>query len=311
MLNAALASEETASHAGARVASAKGFDVIDCRCCGFRHVMPLPDADALEDVYSEEYYTQEKPAYLVRAGEDERWACLGYDDQLALLSDHLGASPRRLLDIGSGPGLFLSQARAQGWSVEGIEPSRQAAAYARDLGLTIHNAFFTGALASRIEPFPAIRMINVIEHIPDPIAFVGRAAALLPVGGAMLVGVPNDFNPLQTMLEETRGFSPWWIAPPHHLNYLDFDSLERLLVRAGLTPMARLTSFPMELFLALGENYIGNDALGRACHVKRKTLDLDLEAARPGARRALYTALAAAGIGREAIVIAKKTKAQP
>ena len=32
----------------------------------------------------------------------------------------------------------------------------------------------------------------------------------------------------------------------------------------------------MEAFLMMGENYIGDPALGRACHNKRKSFDLAL-----------------------------------
>ena len=48
-------------------------------------------------------------------------------------------------------------------------------------------------------------------------------------------------------------------------------------------------------------------ALGRACHNQRKRFDLSLEQAGfQETRRAFYRALAAAGIGREAVVIAVK-----
>ncbi len=68
-----------------------------------------------------------------------------------------------------------------------------------------------------------------------------------------------------------------------------------------------MTSFPMEAFLLMGDNYVGDPALGRASHAKRKRFDLALEQAGFGeARRALYRALAEAGIGREAVVIAVK-----
>ena len=92
-----------------------------------------------------------------------------------------------------------------------------------------------------------------------------------------------------------RGHAPWWIAPPHHLNYFDFDSLEALLVRLGLRPVERLTSFPMEAFLLMGDDYVADPALGRACHAKRMNFDLAFEAAGIGeVRRRLYGALAAA-----------------
>jgi hypothetical protein len=63
----------------------------------------------------------------------------------------------------------------------------------------------------------------------------------------------------------------------------------------------------MELFLMMGEDYIGKDDVGRACHNRRKSFDLAFEAAGLGdKRRAFYRALADLGIGREAVLIAAK-----
>ena len=298
--------QQKTTHRGPCLASLNGYDVIACTDCGFAHVVPLPVPETLTTVYQEDYYTQEKPAYLAHAREDAQWASLGYDDQLALIAEYSARAERRLLDIGCGPGFFLQRAQSQGWTVEGIEPSRQAANHARGLGIAVRNAFFSDSLLTELESFPAIRMMNVLEHIPDPLAFLHRATSLLPKGGVLLAGVPNDFNPVQMLLRQKREVAPWWVAPPHHLNYLNFESLEHILKAVGLTPRGRLTSFPMELFIALGENYIGDPQLGRACHLQRKALDLDLEESAPGKRRALYTALAQAGFGREAIVLAVK-----
>ena len=68
-----------------------------------------------------------------------------------------------------------------------------------------------------------------------------------------------------------------------------------------------MTSFPMEAFLMMGEDYTGDPVLGRACHNRRKKFDLAFEAAGlKETRRAFYRALAEAGLGREAVVIAVK-----
>ena len=98
------------------------------------------------------------------------------------------------------------------------------------------------------------------------------------------------------------------MAPPHHLNYFDFESLAALLARLGLTVRERMTSFPMEAFLMMGERYVGDAALGRACHNKRKAFDFALEAAGlKETRRACYHALAGLGRSREAVVLAVKS----
>ena len=58
----------------------------------------------------------------------------------------------------------------------------------------------------------------------------------------------------------------------------------------------------------MGEDYTTDAALGRACHARRKRFDLALEAAGLGqTRRAFYRALASAGIGREAAILAVKS----
>ena len=59
---------------------------------------------------------------------------------------------RRLLDIGSGPGFFLKTAKERGWRVLGIEPSRQAATHARDLGIEVVEGFFDADTADSTRP---------------------------------------------------------------------------------------------------------------------------------------------------------------
>jgi 2-polyprenyl-3-methyl-5-hydroxy-6-metoxy-1,4-benzoquinol methylase len=295
-----------AGHEGRELATANGFRVIDCAPCGFAHTLPIPDASELARLYQDTYYAETKPTYLAHALEDRAWLTLGCDDRLDLMAEHLPRERGRLLDIGAGPGLFLARAAERGFAVTGIEPSHQAACFAREQGLPVHEAFFTDEVADSIGRFDAAHMMNILEHVPDAAAMIARARTVLVPGGVLCAGVPNDFNPLQKMLRDARGFAPWWVAPPHHINYFNFDTLEDLLRRNGFAPKARLTSFPMEIFLSLGENYVGDDARGRACHAKRKAFDHDLERAAPGKRRALYRALAEAGLGREAIVIATK-----
>jgi hypothetical protein len=90
------------------------------------------------------------------------------------------------------------------------------------------------------------------------------------------------------------------------VNCFDFDSLAHLLARTGFIVLERGTSFPMELFLLMGENYVTDAALGRACHRRRKRFDLGLERAGTGMRERFYRALAAAGLGREAMLIARR-----
>jgi SAM-dependent methyltransferase len=282
------------------------YDVVDCQACGFAHAWPLPTPAELDKAYSEAYYAVEKPDYLVRAEADAIWANMFYADRLDALQHTMtqGSGPRRtLIDVGSGPGHFLIAARDAGWRVEGIEPSRQAAAFAMNKGLTIHNRLFNRAWAADQTSFDAVHCMNVLEHVADPVALVQAMHDVVRPGGAVCIGAPNDYNALQSAARHS-GQKPWWVVPPHHLNYFSFETLEALLRRCGLKPVSRLTSFPMEAFLLMGRNYVGDDAAGRALHAERKVFDQNLQSMDPQIRRNFYQALSGAGFGREAIIIA-------
>lgn len=283
------------------------FTVIDCEICGFAHVTPLPSEADLAAHYEKDYYARIKPDYLARAKADEPWAKLGFDDRLDILEANLPRDRRRLLDVGSGPGFFAAHARARGWAAEGIEPSAQACAHARGLDVPVTRGPFDDRAAEQLGSFDAVTLTNVLEHVPDPAAVLMRAHGCLAEHGLVCVTVPNDYNGFQETLR-ANGAAPWWIAPPHHLNYFGFDSLSRLLSRVGFQEIQRTTSFPMEMFALMGELYMGNDALGRACHQSRVAFDTAFAKAGQGeVRRQFYQALASAGFGREAVIVAQKS----
>jgi SAM-dependent methyltransferase len=295
-------------HEGPLVSKLKMHEVIACRICGFRHVVPLPDPSELESAYREKYYTDEKPTFLAHAGEDADWGEIASRDRLEAFERLLPGDRRHLLDIGCGPGFFLKTAQERGWRVLGIEPSRQAAAHARTLGVQVIEGFFNAESAGGLGRFDVAHLNNVLEHVPNPVEVVSLARDLLTPGGLLCLNVPNDFSSFQNAARQSLDLPEWWVAPPHHLNYFDFESLTALLTRLGFSVAERTTTFPMELFLLMGMNYTADATLGRSCHAQRKRFDLALE--QSGfieTRRAFYRALAAAGLGREIVLIAQKT----
>jgi len=308
MQASARAPEPAPRHGGpALVDGVAGRAVVDCAACGFAHLDPLPTADDLRETYRRHYYESVKPDYLAKEASEQAWWRLEHDDKLAALAA-LGVPAGRLLDVGCSGGFFLAHAARRGWTVLGIEPSAQAAAWARGLGVEVVEAFVDALDWTALGTFDAVHLKLVLEHLPDPAAVLAQAVARLRPGGVLCVQVPNDFNRLQAAVRATvPGTPPWWVAPPYHVNYFDFASLERLCARAGAVPVRRDTNFPMELFLLMGEHYVGDEAVGRACHRKRMLLEERLAAAgEDGLRRRLYAALAAAGLGREAIVWARR-----
>ncbi|HST56600.1 MAG TPA: class I SAM-dependent methyltransferase [Solirubrobacteraceae bacterium] len=276
--------------------------MIDCARCGWAHLDPLPDEAELALMYEQTYYQELNPGWLEKDRSEQAFWDLEHADKLADWSALLGRETGALLDVGCSSGLLLEYALARRWQVAGVEPSGPAADEARAHGLTIH----TGLYQDVELPPGSLDVIHsklVAEHIPDPRGFLAWAGRLLAPGGVLTVHVPNDFNPLQLAARDELGLEDWWVAPPFHLNYFSFASLERLLAASGFTPVRRDATFPMEWFLLMGENYVGHEELGASAHRRRMLLETQLEA--QGCRRALHEHLALRGLGREAIVHAR------
>lgn len=294
-------------HVGPVLDTVNGFDVIKCAACGFTHIVPIPSPEDLERVYRHEYYSTEKPLYLERTREDLEWWNLVYSDRYDTFEELLPRGRRRILDIGSGPGIFLHHGKCRGWETLGIEPSAQAAAHSRELGIDIVQEFITEDTALKIGHFDVVHMSMVLEHIPDPIGLLRIARDLLKPDGVICVVVPNDYSFFQEALRNVCGLQPWWVAPPHHINYFDFDSLASLFHKINLNVVAKEATFPIDLFLLMGDNYVGNDEMGRVCHSKRKALESNLAAAgMTKVKRDLYRRLADTGIGREVCMYGRK-----
>ena len=143
----------------------------------------------------------------------------------------------------------------------------------------------------------------------DPEACVARMAALLEPQGLVFVEVPNDFNVLQETARAKLGKPAWWVAPDHHLNYFDATSLAALLARHGLEELDRVASFPLEMFLLMGDDYVGRPEVGSACHGRRMAFERALiDAGRIDELAGLYRALARSGIGRTCGILARKRR---
>ncbi len=301
-------SENGENHSGCVIHQCEeDISVIACDNCGFNHVVPLPDDAALEAFYNEEFYANEKPDYLSSSDKDYAWLKLSFGDRFNLFEKTLNIKSGKVLDIGCGPGSFLEEGKNRGWQVFGVEPSRQASAFANEKGLNVIHGAFKASLFANEEPFDVIHMSEVLEHVAHPKEIIEGAAKLLKTGGLMCISVPNDFNGFQQSLVASGNYKPWWVVPDHHLNYFNFATLEKLMENNGLEVSNRTTNFPMELFLLMGHNYTTDPKLGSELHEARKKFDLSLaENGGQQSRLGFYNALANAGLGRLAIITAQK-----
>jgi 2-polyprenyl-3-methyl-5-hydroxy-6-metoxy-1,4-benzoquinol methylase len=300
--------KEWKNHFGAVLDSKNEFDVIDCKKCQFKHIVPIPTEDELKHVYEEEYYTDEKPNYIESMNEDMDWWNLSYDDRYTSFEKLLNKNRRKILDIGSGPGIFLRRGQERGWEGTGIEPSKQAFEYSsKTLGLNIHNIFLNNKTKKVLTNYDVVHLSEVLEHIINPENILKIVHEKLNPDGLICVVVPNDYNLFQLSLIKSCNYDPWWVAPPHHINYFNFETLSCLLEKIGFQVILKEATFPIDMFLLMGRNYVSDEALGKESHRMRKTFEMNLfKAGNNNIKRDIYKSFAKLGIGREVIIIGKK-----
>jgi SAM-dependent methyltransferase len=234
------------------------------------------------------------------ADREREWRRATWYTDIQVLIETTGPSASRVLDVGAGTGEFLSYMQDEGYEVVGLEPSSKIGEKAKSKGLEVYNKTIEEFVESGGDSFDVVTLFHVLEHVPNPVEVIESAYSLLRPGGILVVKVPNEFNSLQVSARESLSLDDWWIVPPVHINYFDYDSLEAIIQSAGFTVEEKIGDFPMETFLLMGENYVDDQDVGSKCHEKRMQFEKSL----PGeVRRMLYKKLADAGLGRSATLV--------
>jgi 2-polyprenyl-3-methyl-5-hydroxy-6-metoxy-1,4-benzoquinol methylase len=197
-----------------------------CEGCGLVFNSPRLTDDELAGLYRSNYYVFDRPA------DAECARIVGcYRRTLAHLP-HGTEGP--VLEVGSAKGYMLALLAELGWEATGVELSEYAAAVARrSFGVEV----FAGTLARFREEdgrrFGVVLAQDVLEHVPDPPAFLaGLAESLLP-GGWLVVDTPNlGYRHVPALGDRWRGFNPF------HIYLFDQHTLRRSLERAGLVVRA-------------------------------------------------------------------------
>lgn len=216
--------------------------IYECPLCGLLFLHPRPTPEELAEIYDGEQYFQHDSFYdganeniygyadyfAERMNKQEEYEIIVKHCQSALAG--LGRAPE-LLEVGCGPGFFLSVAHQAGFAVRGIEFNRAIVeSYGPKYPFPMEHCDF---LEGECTPasYDCIVMLDVIEHFPDPFLAVERAVLMLRENGILVISTVDaggiGSRLLGERLEDFRRVR-------EHLFFFDRKNMAALLRREGL-----------------------------------------------------------------------------
>jgi SAM-dependent methyltransferase len=230
-----------------------------CAACGFLQCADLDDVtryyEGLED-------------------EDYDLSRMQRGLQLRRILEYLRRfSPRgRLLDIGAASGILVEEARALGYEAEGVEPSRWLQRRAAQRGLTVRQGVFPHPECRG--PYDVVTLIDVIEHVTNPVALLAAIRPALAPDGVLAVVTPD----VRSVAARVFGWR-WWHFRVAHVGYFDRRTLELAARRGGFAPVAFERPgwyFPGDYLWERAWRLAGRAPAAAPSFLKRLTIPLNL-----------------------------------
>jgi len=199
--------------------------LVKCISCGFVTANLSLTSDEIKQIYGRRYFHGEEYAdYIADRQVIERHFRTRLNTLVRFVSE---PGTKHLLEIGCAYGFFLNVASGIFATVEGIDISTDAIAFAREQNLSVSEQDFLDY--APLYPPDIICMWDTIEHLAHPVAYIDAAARLLPRGGVLAITTGD----IESFVARVRGARWRQIHPPSHLHYFAKGNLTELLQRRG------------------------------------------------------------------------------
>ncbi len=205
----------------------ESFDYVACRACGSLSIVD-PPRDRLSEIYPANYYSfaggAASPVERIKQWLDRR--------QFRKLFSGVNGGSLSALDVGGGAGWLLTTARS-------VEPRLHETmvvdidAGAEQNARAAGHDFFLGPVETleTNRRFDVIFLLNLIEHVADPVAVLAKMRSLLAPGGVVFVKTPNH-DSLDARLFRHRSWGG--LHCPRHWVIFTPESFARAAGAAGL-----------------------------------------------------------------------------
>jgi SAM-dependent methyltransferase len=205
------------------------FEIARCATCGLARLFPTPQANQLARFYPSNYWFDPQEDAASRWAERYRRLVLWDHVRFVMQAFRNAGGAGLLLDVGCGGGLLPAMLIERGIQAMGLDSSTEACSIAtRRHGVPAVTADLMNS------PFPSgsfslITLFHVLEHVPDPGAYLHAASDLLRADGRIVVQVPN----LDSWQFWLLGSSWNGLDIPRHLTDFRSEDLVFLLEKHG------------------------------------------------------------------------------
>lgn len=213
----------------------ENYSLLKCKNCRYYYVSPGIRFNDHEwsELYSDGYFS-EMTNWWANKRKKERNYTLGH---LERFSEN---RIENFLEVGCGEGHVLLDALQKGWKVHSVDVYDNRMESAKNDNIT----FLAGDIFKAQYPdnyFDCIYMDSVLEHVPDPVAYLAEINRILKKDGLLYIAVPNedalvyDFKKLVYRLcgkgKVSACFQPF--LTPYHVNGFTKKSLFTALSNAN------------------------------------------------------------------------------
>lgn len=209
--------------------------IVRCRSCSLLFPNPFPVPVDSEALYG-------GPG-IYFAGQDSAVKVQGYRELIREITQRVGGTSYRLLDVGCGCGELLQAANLEGVrGAIGLDFSPQMVAAAQErYGVDARAQLIEDFAASDDEAFDVVMLCGILEHVTDPDAFVASVAKVAKPGAWIYLDIPQEphllsmiGNSVNRLLgsKAVYNLSPTWL--PFHVFGFNIASLRALLGKHGI-----------------------------------------------------------------------------
>ena len=201
------------------------FNTDICAECGFIFMNPQFKDDVIKSFYSEDYFSGRADYSYIDERDIKKYSAFVWDKRIKFIHRYIKSG--NFLDIGcSFAGLLESAAKY--YTPFGIEISDYAFEHIPEqLKKNIHHGtLYDHKFKNNF--FSVITMIELIEHLADPVYAISQCFDLLHEGGLLVIQTAN-MNGKQA--KDLGGNYEYFM--PGHLSYFTAENLTSLLKRTG------------------------------------------------------------------------------